>query len=47
MWAWIPETCGGKGTFGPAIVDASEMPVYVVRGGVAVKLVADVDEMLD
>ena len=41
------EAGGGEGSFGPAVVDAGDMPVYRVRGGVAVQLVADVDEMLD
>lgn len=41
-----PEASGGKGSFSPAIVDAGEMPIYGVRGGVTVKLVADVDEVL-
>lgn len=40
------EAGGGKGSFGPAVVDAGKMPVYGVRGGVAVKLVADVNEVL-
>ena len=41
-----PEASGGKGSFTPAVVDAGEMPVYGVGGGVTVKLVADVDEVL-
>lgn len=40
------EAGGGKGAFGPAVVDAGEVPVDRVRGGVAVELVADVDEVL-
>lgn len=40
------EAGGGEGPFGPAVVDAGEVPVYRVRGGVAVELVADVDEVL-
>ena len=44
---WVTETGGGKGAFCPAVVDAGEMPVYFFRSGVAVKLVADVDEVLD
>ena len=40
------EAGGGEGSFGPAVVDAGEMPVDGVRSGVAVKLVADVDEVL-
>ena len=40
------EAGGGEGPFGPAVVDAGEVPVYPVRGGVAVELVADVDEVL-
>ena len=42
-----PETGGGQGPFSPAVVDAGDMPVYDVRGGVTVELVADVDEVLD
>ena len=41
------EAGGSEGSFGPAIVDAGDMPVHRVRGGVAVQLVADVDEVLD
>ena len=41
-----PEASRGKGSFAPAVVDAGDMPVYGVRGGVAVKLVADIDEVL-
>ena len=41
------ETGGDEGPFGPAVVDAGEMPVHRVWGGVAVELVADVNEMLD
>ena len=37
----------GQGSFRPAVVDAGDMPVYRVRGSVAVQLVADVDEVLD
>lgn len=44
---WVAETGGGEGAFCPAVVDAGEMPVYSVGGGVAVELVADVDEVLD
>ena len=40
------EAGGGEGPFGPAVVDAGEVPVDRVRGGVAVELVADVDEVL-
>ncbi len=40
------EAGGGEGSFGPAVVDAGEVPVYGVRGRVTVKLVADVDQML-
>ena len=41
------EAGGREGSLGPAVVDAGKVPIYGVRGGVAVKLVADVDEMLD
>lgn len=41
------EAGGGEGSLGPAVVDAGEVPVHGVRGGVAVELVADVDEVLD
>ena len=44
---WVAETGRGEGAFCPAVVDAGEMPVYFVGGGVAVELVADVDKMLD
>ena len=42
----VAEAGGGEGAFGPAVVDAGEMPVYFVGGGVAVELVAHVDEVL-
>ena len=41
------KTGGGEGPFGPAVVDAGDVPVHRVRGGVAVKLVADVNEVLN
>lgn len=41
------EAGGGEGSFGPAVVDAGEMPVYGVRDSIAVELIADVDEVLD
>lgn len=41
------EAGGGEGPFGPAVVDAGEVPIHRVRGGVAIELVADVDEVLD
>ena len=47
LWSWVAEACRGEGAFGPAVVDAGEMPVYVVRGSVPVELIADVDEVLD
>lgn len=37
----------GEGPLGPAVVDAGEVPVHRVWCGVAVELVADVDEVLD
>ena len=37
----------GEGALGPAVVDAGDVPVHGVGRGVAVELVADVDEMLD
>ena len=43
----VAEAGGGKGALGPAVVDAGEVPVYIFGGGVAVELVADVDEVLD
>ena len=43
----VAEAGGGEGAFGPAVVDAGEVPVDGVGGGVAVELVADVDEVLD
>ena len=42
----VAEAGGGEGAFGPAVVDAGEVPVDFVRGGVAVELVADVNEDL-
>ena len=36
----------GKGSLGPAIVNARHVPVDAVRGSVEVELVADVDEVL-
>lgn len=44
---WVAESGGCKGAFGPAVVDAGEMPIYFVGGRVAVELVADVEEVLD
>ena len=46
-WGREAEAGGGEGPLGPAVVDAGEVPVHRVRGGVAVQLVADVDEVLD
>ena len=43
----VAETGRGEGPFGPAVVDAGEVPVHGVRGGVAVELVADIDKVLD
>lgn len=43
----VAEPGGGEGPFCPAVVDAGEVPVYLVGGGVAVELVAHVDEVLD
>ena len=39
----VPEACARQGAFGPAVVDAGEVPVYFVRGGIAVELVAHID----
>ena len=36
-----------EGALGPAVVDGGEVPLHGVRGGVTVKLVTDVDEVLD
>ena len=44
---WVAESGGCECAFCPAVVDAGEMPIYFVRGGVAVKLVADVEKVLD
>ena len=41
------EAGGGEGPLGPAVVDAGEVPVHRVRGGVAVQVVADGDVVLD
>ena len=43
----VAEPGRDEGPFGPAVVDAGEVPVHGVGGGVAVELVADVDEVLD
>lgn len=43
----VAEAGGGEGAFRPAVVDAGEVPFDFVGGGVAVELVADVDEVLD
>lgn len=43
----VAEAGGGEGTFRPAVVDAGEVPVHFLGRGVAVQLVADVDEVLD
>ena len=45
--SWVAKTGGREGALCPAIVDAGKVPVYFVRGGVAVELVADIDEVLD
>ena len=42
-----PEAGRGEGSFRPAVVDAGDMPVYCVRGGVAVQLVANINQVLD
>ena len=42
----IAKTGGCEGTFGPAIVDTGEVPVYFLGRSISVQLVADVDEML-
>lgn len=43
----ISESGGGEGALGPAVVDAGDVPVHFFRGGVAVELVAYVDQVLD
>lgn len=43
----VAEAGGGEGAFRPPVVDAGEVPLDLVRGGVTVELVADVDEVLD
>ena len=43
----VPEPGGGEGALGPAVVDAGDVPVHLLRGGVAVQLVAHVDQVLD
>jgi len=42
----VAEAGGGEGALGPAVVDAGEVPLDLFGSGVAVELVADVDEML-
>jgi len=39
----VAEAGGGESTFGPAVVDAGEVPFNFVGGGITVQLVADVD----
>ncbi len=41
--AGVAEAGGGEGPFRPPVVDAGEMPLDAVGGGVAVELVPDVD----
>jgi hypothetical protein len=43
----IAEAGGDEGALGPAVVDAGDVPLDGGGGGVAVELVADVDEVLD
>lgn len=43
----IAKAGGDESTLSPAVVDAGNMPVHLAGRGVAVELVADVDEMLD
>ena len=43
----VAEACGNEGALGPAVVDVCEVPVDAGRRGVAVELVADVDQVLD
>lgn len=43
----VAETGVGKGTLCPPVVDVCYMPFDTLRGGVAVKLVADINEILD
>ena len=47
LWGGEAEASRGECPFGPAVVDAGEVPVHRVWGGVAVELIADVDEVLD
>ena len=46
---WVRESKAGgcKGTLGPAVVDARQVPFDALRRGVAVELVAHVNEVLD
>ena len=43
----VTEAGAGERAFGPAIVDAGQMPVYFVWSGVAVELVANINKVLD
>ena len=45
--AGVAEASGCEGALCPAVVDGGKVPVDRVGGGVAVELVADVDEVLD
>ena len=42
----VAETRGCQGTFGPAVVDAGEVPVYSLWRGISIQLIADVNEVL-
>lgn len=46
VWGRVAKSCAGQGAFGPAVADVSKVPIDLVRGGVFVKLIADVDQML-
>lgn len=46
-WGGIAEAGRCQGTLGPSVVDAGNMPVDFVGGGVTVELVANIDEVLD
>lgn len=39
----VAKASGGKGAFGPAVGDASEVPFYYLWSSIAVELVTDVD----
>jgi hypothetical protein len=46
VWAWVAEAGGGEAALRPSVVDAGAVPVNASRGGVAIELVAHIDQVL-